>query len=118
MARDETPLARGETYYNGETIDSNNLGGVNLEGKEFVFEVNAPDDYAATDPSGRQVRVKVVRNRSGVNLKPARIAHFNPADPYECSVDGYCYGVSQAQRASSTSSCRRPASRPWTCSTS
>jgi hypothetical protein len=96
MARDETPpFARGETYYNGETIDGNNLGGVNLEGKEYVFEVNAPDDYAASDPSGRPVRVKVVRNRSGINLKPARIAHFNPADPYECSVDGYCYGVSQ-----------------------
>ncbi len=94
MAREETPpFARGESYYNGETIDSNNLGGVNLEGKEFVFEVNAPDDYAAQDPSGRYVRVKVVRNRSGTNLKPGRIAHFKAADPYECSVDGYCAGV-------------------------
>lgn len=92
MARDECPpFARGETYYNGGTIDTTNLGGPNLEGREYTFEVNAPDDPAGTDTSGRQVRVKVVRNVSGVNLKGARLAHFSAAStaPYETQVDGY-----------------------------
>ena len=94
MARDEAPpFARGETYYNGETIDANNLGGVNLEGKEFLFEVNAPDDPSGTDPSGRLVRCRVVRNVSGQALKPARIAVFKAADPYEAQVDGYAFAV-------------------------
>lgn len=94
MARDEAaPFARGETYYNGGPIDANDLGGPNLEGKEYVFEVNAPDDPSGADPSGRLVRVRVVRNVSGVNLKPARIAVFKAADPYECQVDGYAFAV-------------------------
>ena len=39
MSRDENPpWSRGETFYNGETIDTNDLGGTNLEGKEWVFE--------------------------------------------------------------------------------
>src|SRR4051794_5355755 len=95
MARDEAaPFARGETYYNGGTIDQSDLGGANLEGKEYVFEVNAPDDPTKSDPSGRPVRVRVVRNKSGQNLKPARIAVFKAADPYETQVDGYAFAVS------------------------
>lgn len=94
MARDEAaPFARGETYYNGGTIDSSNLGGSNLEGKEFVFEVNAPDDPSGADPSGRPVRVRVVRNVSGQALKGGRISVYKAADPYECQVDGYAFAV-------------------------
>lgn len=92
MARDEAgPFARGETLYNGSPIDLTNLGGTNLEGKEYVFEVNSPDDPNMADPSGRGIRVRVVRNSSGVNLKPARLAHYKPEDPIECHVDGYCF---------------------------
>jgi hypothetical protein len=100
MARDESaPFARGETFYNGSPIDSTNLGGANLEGKEFVFEPNSQDQGtgypAAGDPAGRPIRVKVVRNRSGGNLKSARVARFEAnggsASPYEGAVDGYCY---------------------------
>jgi hypothetical protein len=93
MARLESPpFARGETYYNGGTIDTTNLGGPNLEGKEFFFEVNAADDEVQADPSGRQIKVRVVRNVSGVNLKPARVVHFNSTTsvPYGTQVDGYC----------------------------
>lgn len=95
MARDEAPpFARGETYYNGGTIDTNDLGGVNLEGKEFVFEPVQPGiPTTQTDPSGRPVRVKIVRNKSGQALKPARLVKFKAADPAESQVDGYCYAV-------------------------
>jgi hypothetical protein len=42
MARDEAPpFERGGTYYRGGAIDASNLGGVNLEGKEWRFEDNA-----------------------------------------------------------------------------
>lgn len=93
MARDDAPpFARGETFANGGPIDSTNLGGVNLEGKEYVFEVNAPDG-PTSDSSGRLIRCRVVRNVSGVNLKPARIAVYKAADPYETQVDGYTYAV-------------------------
>ncbi len=92
MARDEAPaFERGETYNNGGTIDLVNVGGVNLEGKEYLFEVNPPDDPTQSDTSGRSVRVKVVRNVSGVALKPGRLARFSAAStaPYETQVDGY-----------------------------
>lgn len=102
MARDESaPFARGETWYNLgsagsiDTADPLGLGGINMEGREFTFEVNAQDQGtgypAGQDPSGRPIRVKVVRNRSGVNLKPGRIAHFlaSSSYPLETAVDGY-----------------------------
>lgn len=111
MARDEAPpFARGETYYNGQPIDQadpQGLGGVNLEGKEFTFEPNSQDQMAtypaASDPNGRPIRVRVVRNRSGVNMKPARVIHYDAGGTftfnnatvgpfnYETGIDGYCY---------------------------
>jgi hypothetical protein len=101
MARDDAPpFARGETFYNGGLIDPSDplgLGGLNYEGKEFVFEVNAQDQGtgypAGQDPTGRPIRVRVVRNVSGGALKGGRIAHYKAEDPYECHVDGYCFAL-------------------------
>jgi hypothetical protein len=98
MARDEAPLiARGSTYHNGDTIDSADLGGHNLEGKEYVFEPNVPIDSTANpDPSGRATRTKIVRNVSGVSLKPGRIVKYQAAStaPFGCRVDGYAITTS------------------------
>lgn len=106
MARDDAPpFARGETFYNSgasasiSLTDPLGLGGVNLEGKEFTFEVNAQDQGngypTGQDPSGRPIRVKVVRNSSGIALKPGRLARFlsatTSASPFECQVDGYVH---------------------------
>lgn len=124
MARDEAPpFARGETITNdfsGNTAlaewNDTVLGPayVNLEGKEFVFEANSQDSesgfpVAATqNPNGHAVRVKVVRNRSGVNLKPARLVHFDEtATAYpalaggtnvnlETGVDGYTFALADS----------------------
>jgi len=90
MARNENPpFARGETYYNGETIDTNNLGGLNLEGAEWVFE----DDHASTGVArtrGRPVRCRCVRNSSGINLLPKRLAKFElGALEFGSRCDGY-----------------------------
>ena len=110
MARDESPpFARGETYANGNAEILNaasgpwGLGGINLEGKEFVFEPNADGQGGTTysqlgsDPAGRPIRVKVVRNVSGQNLKPKRLVKFQTGTagvPLETRVDGYTSAVS------------------------
>lgn len=99
MARNENlPFERGATYYNGGTIDQNELGGGNLEGKEYLAEVNPSGAPSASnsDPSGRQVLVRVVRNRSGINLKPARLAVYavgsaNGNLPLGTGVAGYAF---------------------------
>jgi len=72
MARNENPpFSRGETFYNGATIDSNDLGGTHLEGKEWVFEdVNPHTGVARTN---KYVTVRVMRNSSGIALLPKRI---------------------------------------------
>ena len=73
MARDECPpFARGESFYNGGPIDTTNLGGVNLEGKEFLVE----DTIYGT---GSPVRLRVVRNTSTVNIQAKRLVQFDPA---------------------------------------
>jgi hypothetical protein len=75
MARDENPpFDRGHTWYDGETIDSSNLGGTHLEGKEWVFEdVNPSTGVART---GRSVRCRCVRNNSNINLLPKRLVQL------------------------------------------
>lgn len=98
MARDEAPpFDRGFTFYNGETIDTADLGGKNIEGKEYVFESNRQIDHtgATPDPSGRPVRVKVVRNRAAVALKPGRIVTWSAAStaPFQTGVAGYATAV-------------------------
>lgn len=89
MARDESlPFARGETFYNGGSIDTTDttqgascsLGGLNLEGKEYVTEENAQSQGTGypvgLSPVGRPIRVKVVRNASGAALLPKRIVTY------------------------------------------
>jgi hypothetical protein len=100
MARDESlPFNRGETFYNGNIPDlTNGAGGINLEGKEYVAEIAPASRYsgAVADPSGRTVRVKVVRNRSAINLLPRRIARYAIGTPnagfnFGTGVDGYVF---------------------------
>lgn len=89
MARNENPpFERGETFYNGATIDSSDLGGVNLEGKEWIFEDKNPVTGVAR--TGNYVRCRVVRNTNAAALLPKRIVSFE-ADgaEYGCRVDGY-----------------------------
>jgi hypothetical protein len=95
MARDEAPpFARGETYFAGAPKDPMYADPLHLLGKEYVFEVNSQGlsptlGTLPYDPSGRAVRVRVVQNKSAVNLKGARVARFQAADPYGTTVDGY-----------------------------
>lgn len=79
-------ISRGKTWYGGGTIDTNNLGdGKVIEGKEYIL----PDVNPVTGVynSGRFVRVKCVRNRSGINLLPKR------AVSYKLDATGYADGL-------------------------
>lgn len=76
MARDENPpFGRGETWYSGETIDTADLGGENLEGKEWVFEDVDPTTGLAR--TGNPVRCRIVRNNAGINLLPKYMAQLD-----------------------------------------
>lgn len=108
MGTREAPFARGETYANGNTEILNaangpfGLGGINLEGKEFIFEPNADAQTQSynslgPDPNGRAITVRVVRNVSGITLKPKRLVRYQLATTginLGTRVDGYTIGVS------------------------
>lgn len=89
MARNENPpFPRGGTFYDGGTIDASDLGGTNLEGKEWVFEDVHPGTGVAR--SSRPVRCRVVRNTAAIALLPKRIARFElGANEYGSRIDGY-----------------------------
>lgn len=105
MARDESaPFARGETFYGlGGAVDPLlGPGGINLEGKTFLLETPAINQYGAgpitADPAGRKVWVRVVRNRSAINLLPRRVVRHAIGTPavgtgLGTGVDGYVYQV-------------------------
>jgi hypothetical protein len=80
MARNENaPFERGTTFYGGATIDTNDLGGANLEGMEFEFEdlVNAVVGSTKTARSGHKVRCRVVRNNGSTAILPKTITCFS-----------------------------------------
>lgn len=83
MARDESPpFERGTGWYQGGTIDSNNLDGVNYEGKEYEFE----DSVYFT---GHKVRVRVVRNTGAVALRGSKLAQFDLTTFFPRRITGY-----------------------------
>jgi hypothetical protein len=90
---------RGETFYQGGTIDLNNLQGVNLEGQVKDFEDIQWDSSESAKPTrtgsapGAKVRCMLVRNLSGATLHKKRLASINPLTK---RVDGYT--ITTAQR--------------------
>ena len=71
MSRDNvsTP-GRGETWYQGGTIDTNNLAGTEVEGQTKIFEdLNwGAAGIKTVRTSARSVVCRLVRNMSGVTL--------------------------------------------------
>jgi hypothetical protein len=96
MARYESPpFDRGATFYNGATIDSNNLGGIQHEGKEWEFEdLDLSTVGAKAARTNRMVRCRVCRNVAAVALLPKRLASFKVGNPGR--VDGYATTTAQA----------------------
>src|SRR5579859_4055222 len=97
MARQENPpFSRGETFYNIFSSSTQSTSdGIQLEGKEWVFEDINPSTKQYR--SGQYVTCRVVRNVSGIALLPSRVARFAnapvgnsaPGGQYGGQVDGY-----------------------------
>lgn len=97
MARDDSPpFARGETFYNGGTIDSNNLGGHEHVGKIYVFEdidLTPGSVGAKAARTNRRVVCMIVRNVAAAAILPKRLVTLQSGGSdgrYLASrVDGY-----------------------------
>lgn len=105
MARLEAPpFARGETFYNGATIDTANYGGLQHEGKEYWFE---DIDYSNTavgakgTRSSKYVKARIMRNVSGAALLPKRLVTPQRAGTdgkfFLGRVDGYADTTNEAR---------------------
>lgn len=99
MARDENPpFARGETFYNGTTINSSDLGGLEHEGKTWVFEdilVNAAGG-AKPQRSNRPVKCMCVRNVGAAAILPGQLVNLQKSGVnYLGRVDGLSFVTGQ-----------------------
>ncbi len=90
MDTQTAPFARGQTYYNGSTIDSNNLGGVDLEGRICTFkDRNTISGIGGqTLRSGTDTVCMCVRNVGAAALKPKFSTTF-ASGYHRRRVDGY-----------------------------
>lgn len=92
--RENPPFPRGSTYYNGGTIDSNNLGGTHLEGTIWEFEdinLDASTSGVRSARTNRPVKCMIVRNVAATALLPKRLVTMQTTDggTYTGRIDGY-----------------------------
>jgi hypothetical protein len=91
MARNENPpFPRGETFFNGGTVDA--TSGAHLEGTEWTFEdLDLSQSGVKPQRTNLPVVCKIVRNTSGVALEPKRLCRFELTAGNDCGgqVDGY-----------------------------
>lgn len=83
-------IARGKTFYDGNTIDTSDYGGIHIEGSVRSFR---DYDYVADTSmlklrSARMNTCILVRNVSGIALLPGRVARWQAAQRGK-RVDGY-----------------------------
>lgn len=104
MARNENPpFGRGETFYNGGTINTSDLGGLEMEGKTWVFEdlqYSTPNLVGAKPArSNRDVLCLCVRNVGAVNILPKQLCNLQLAGTdgryYLARVDGESNATAQ-----------------------
>lgn len=98
MFPSELPFPRGSTFYAGRTPDGNAYEGIQLEGQEYWCQ-----DLDFTNASGgmvlqrskKPVKVKVVRNVSGVTLTRKLLVKYKTTHVGR-RVDGYATGQAAA----------------------
>ena len=99
MARTENPpFARGNTFYNGLTIDSNDLGGPQLLGHEWVFDDRESTQTASSGAvrSSQFVTTRAVRNLSGFAVLPKRAVKL---DALGENIVGYALTLAESRVA-------------------
>ncbi len=85
MSRDNTtPFGRGETFFNGGTVDA--TSGFEYEGMVKVFEdvlysASGVKTGRGVHADGKKVACRIVRNTSGIVLYPKRLVQIDPANP-------------------------------------
>lgn len=97
--RENPPFPRGSTWYNGGTIDTNNLGGENLEGTIWEFEdLDQSASGAKSLRTNKPVKCMIVRNKSGGALLPKRLVTMKATTglTYLAQVDGYADTTAEA----------------------
>jgi hypothetical protein len=83
----ELPWERGTTANFGQaTIDVNSFK--HLEGMEYVVRDSAPNNPVETPETQAPVKLRLVRNLSGIFLLPRRMVTLDPANNYRSSL-GY-----------------------------
>lgn len=89
MSRNEAPpFERGTSGYNGDTINTGDLQGVDWLGKEWLFEDRNPT--TGIQRTNRYVRCRVIRNTGAITLLPKRLVKFSvTAGEHGGEVDGY-----------------------------
>jgi hypothetical protein len=104
MARNENPpFSRGETFFNGGTVDTTDKSGLEFEGKTWIFEdlqYNTPNLVGAKPArSNRDVKCMIVRNVSGVALLPGQLVNLQTGGTdgryFLGRVDGLAYVTAQ-----------------------
>ena len=97
MAHYESPpFGRGDTFYNGGTIDSTNYGGLQLEGAQWFFQdlqwITSGIIGAKPARTNRLVKCMVVRNVSAAAILPSQLVTLQKVGTdgrYYCGrVDG------------------------------
>lgn len=97
-SRGELPFDRGTTFYGlGNTPDLTlGPGGVNIEGRLYLAEPNNRKLGSVGGLDGRNVVLRVVRNRSAINLLPGRVVRAalgtaNESKNLYTGTDGYTW---------------------------
>lgn len=84
MSRDNVSTPeRGATWYNGATIDTNNLAGLEAEGVTKIFEDKLWSAVGVKGErnQGRMVTCRLVRNMSGITLFAKQLVQLDTANP-------------------------------------
>lgn len=83
-------IARGKTFYDGNTIDTADYGGIHIEGsvRQFKDYDIVADSTFLKLRSARMVTCILVRNVSGIALLPGRLVRWQAAQRGK-RVDGY-----------------------------
>lgn len=85
------PFERGATFYNGATIDTSNLAGLNIEGTIWEFpDLDYSQQGAKPARTNRTVKCMAVRNKSADVILPKRLVTLQLSGTFYTSrVNGY-----------------------------
>lgn len=88
----ELPWERGTTaQYGLAVIDVNSFK--NLEGMEYVVRDSSPNSPVQNPQTNAPVKIRLVRNLSGINLLPRRMVALDPLNNYRSTL-GYAQAAS------------------------